>query len=273
MAVNGTRETCWLYRFEAGSALHLFTNLSTTITLDDEDYSGEWQITHTPPTYSGRAEDAEVDITMHEGSPLTDLFINGPPAYSIKVRVLELDLVTGVTTPAYRGWIVRAPFKLTESLVGFHCKSAWHFFERQSLTGSLSILSRYSIYDPRSGVDWALLGTNITVTALNEARDVLTVTGITQPDDWFRGGFIVAPDNDKRGILRHETVGADKQLSLTSAFPLFTLANGFTADIYPGDDLAYSTWANKFASETNNGERWGGWQYTPNVDPVIKGVI
>src|SRR5688500_4894828 len=164
MTITGTRETCWLYRFEAGSATHRFTNLPTGIALDGEDYSGEWQITHTAPTYSTRAEDAEVDITMHEGSPLSDLFINGPPAYSIKVRVYELDLLTLTSTDYYRGWIVRAPFRLTDSLIGLHCKSVWHYFERQSLTGSLGILSRYSIYDPRSGVDWAALGTAITVT-------------------------------------------------------------------------------------------------------------
>jgi hypothetical protein len=273
MSINGTRETCYLYRFIAGSVEHLFTNLPTTVTVDDEPYTGAWQVTHTAPTYSGRAEDAEVDITLHEDSPLTDLFINGPPAYQVKVRIFECDLINFTVTPYYRGWVVRAPFKLIGSVVGLHCKSAWHYFERQSLTDSLGILSRYSIYDPRSGVDWSALGADVTVDALNDARDVLTVSGVTELDDYFRGGFIVAPDNDKRGILKHVTESGLKKLYLTAAFPQFTLGVGFTATVYPGDDLAYSTWANKFAALTNNGEAFGGWPYTPNVDPAVKGVI
>lgn len=272
MAINGTRETCWLYEFSAGSATYRFTNLPSGVIFNGEDYSGEWQITHTAPTYSGRAEDAEVDVTAHEELPITELFVNGPPAYQIKLRIYELNLVTDVATPAYRGWVVRAPFKLTESLIQLHCKSAWHYFERQSLNASLGILSRYSIYDQRSGVDWSLLRTGITVDALNDARDVLTVSGITQIDDWFKGGFIVAPDNDKRGILKHVTEGGLKKLYLTAAFPRFTLSTGFTADIYPGDDLAYSTWATKFAAESNNGMNWGGWQFTPDHDPSVRGV-
>lgn len=273
MAVNGTRETCWLYRFSAGSVEHLLTNLPSGVTFDGEDYSGQWQVTHTAPTYSGRAEDAEVDITLHENSPLTDLFINGSPAYQIKVRIFELDLITLTATPYYRGWVVRAPFKLIGSIVGFHCKSAWHYLERQALTDSLGILSRYSIYDPRSGVDWSALGVGVTIDALNDARDVLTVSGITQLDNHFTGGFIAAPDGDKRTVLRHVTESGLKVLYLNAAFPQFTLALGFTATVYPGDDLAYSTWANKFAALTNNGEQFGGWPYTPNVDPAVKGVI
>jgi hypothetical protein len=273
MPVNETRETAYLYRFTAGSAVYLFCNLPTTITLDDEPYTGEWPITHTAPHFSARAEDAEVDITLHEGSPLTDLFINGPPAYQVKVRVYEYDLVAETATPYYRGWVVRAPLKLTDSLVEFHCKSVWHYFERQSLTDSLSTLSRYSIYDPRAGVDLSTLRVGVTATALNDQRDILTVTGVTEIDEWFTGGVIVSPDNDKRTIIKHVTEAGDKKLYLNAAFPRFTLAAGFTADLYPGDDLTYDTWASKFADQTNHGESWGGWQFTPNVDPAVRGVI
>jgi hypothetical protein len=111
------------------------------------------------------------------------------------------------------------------------------------------------------------------VTEINNERDILTVTGITQLDDYFKGGYIEAPNQDKRTILADLTEGGERHLYLNGGFSQFTLAVGFSATVYPGDDLTYETWANKFASLTNNGENWGGWQYTPNVDPAVRGVI
>jgi hypothetical protein len=268
MPVNDVHATNFLYRFEAGSAVIGLTNIAV-----DQQYNGEnytaIQLTHTAPTFSGEAADAEIDVTIHEATELSDLFINGPAPYPIILRIYDYDRDTGLATPYYRGWVVRVPFRLTDSLVVLRCKSVWHFFERESLSDSLSPLSRYSVYDPRAGVDIESLRLGITIATLNDQRDVLTVTGITEPDTWFRGGMIVAPDRNKRTII--EQIGAT--LTLNAAFPLFTLAAGFTADIYPGDDLTYDTWANKYGAQTNNGEAWGGWQYTPNVDPEVRGVI
>jgi hypothetical protein len=76
-----------------------------------------------------------------------------------------------------------------------------------------------------------------------------------------------------RTVINHELDGSDIILTLSSAFNRFTLDEGFTADVYPGDDLLYDTWANKFASATNNGEAFGGWPFMPNVDPAVRGVI
>ena len=50
----------------------------------------------------------------------------------------------------------------------------------------------------------------ITIDALNDERDVLRVSGITEPDDWFKGGIIIAPDRDMRTILSHETISGNK---------------------------------------------------------------
>lgn len=272
MPVNQTKQLNFLYRFEAGSAVHTFSDVAL-----DQSYNGETyekiQIAHTPPTFSDQPEEAELDVTIHELTVLADLFINGPPPYPIKLRIYEYDREAETVTPYYRGWITRAPFELTESLLGLHAKSVWQFFQRESLTDSLSALSRYSVYDPRLGVDLESFKVNVTIDALNETRDVLTVSGITEIDGWFSGGMIIAPSNEPRTILKHITEAGDKKLYLAAAFPEFVLAEGFTADIYPGDDLTYATWANKFAAQTNNGEAFGGWIHTPNSDPATKGVM
>jgi hypothetical protein len=263
----------FLYRFEAGSQVLRFTDVAETQTYNDEDYDFSYPITHSRPKFSAEPSESEVDVSVHEGSPLSDIFIDGPPAYQIILRIFEYDRDSGLVTPYYKGWVVRSNFELDKSLLSLHLKTLWHYFERESISDPLTALSRYNIYDPRAGVDFESLRETITVTDLNDERDILTIIGTAQADDWYKGGMIVAPDNDKRGIIKHVTEGGDKKLYLTSAFPRFTLASGFAATVYPGDDLTYETWANKYAAQTNNGEKHGGWQHTPNVDPAVRGVI
>lgn len=265
--------TNFLYRFEAGSgAVYRFTNIAFDQVYDGENYIYT-EIEHSAPTFSEEASDDEVGISVAETNEVVQLFGDGPPPYPIKVLIYEYDRETEVATPYYRGWIIRPGFSLTESTVVLYCKSVWHFFERDSFVDSLSVLSRYSVFDPRAGIDIEAFRVAIVVTALNDERDVLTVTGITEPDDWFKAGIIMAPDGDKRTILQHVTESGDKKLYLNKAFPAFTLAAGFPAAIYPGDDLTYTTWAVKFGAVTNNGEAHGGWPFMPNVDPEKRGVI
>lgn len=272
MPVTNPTKTNFLYRFEYGSTVRGFTNIAEDQSYNSEDYR-HLSISHTAPTFSSEPSASEIDVEMHEDNAVADLFGIGPPPYRILLLIYEYNPETGVATPYWRGWVIRSSFDLTKSTVSFHCKTVWHFFERESFTDSLSALSRYSIYDPRSGVDIEVFRRGVAVTVLNDERDVVTVTGLSEIDGWATGGMIVAPDRDKRTILKHETVGADKVLTLTAAFPEFTLAVGFPADVYPGDDLLYSTWANKFDSGTNNGEAFGGWPYMPNVDPAVRGVF
>lgn len=270
MPVNDTTALNFLYRFEVGSQTFTYSDIALGVPYNDEDYT-KIQIQHTSPLFSERPEEAEIDITIHEAATLPSLFLN-PLPYSVKVQIYERDFDTEEVTPYYRGWVVRAPFRLTDSVVQLHCKTVWHYFDRASLVDSLSALSRYSVYDPRAGVDVESLRTGITVTAFNDLRDILTVTGITDLDGWFDGGIIRAPNNDRRTILKHITESGDVHLYLNGAFDEFTLSTGFSADIFPGDDLTYETWANKFSTETNNGEKFGGWPYMPNVDPALRGV-
>jgi hypothetical protein len=274
MPVTTPVETNYLYQIEYASTVLRYTNVAEDQTTGGEVYRFiPGGLEHTSPNFSAEPQDSEIDLFIYENNPLATLFSLGPPAYPIKLRIYEYDRVADVATPRYRGWVIRPSYNLKESIVGFHCKTVWHYYERESFTDSLSALSRYSIYDPRAGVDVEQFRVGVTIISLNDERDVLKVSGITQPDDWFKGGLIVAPDRDMRTILAHETISGDKYLTLTSAFPEFTLDTGFTADLYPGDDLTYVTWANKFASVTNNGEAFGGWIYMPNVDPAVKGVI
>lgn len=272
MPVTVPTETNFLYRITYGSNVERYTNIAGDQSFDSEIYR-YIAIEHTPPKYSAEPQESEAVLTIHESNPIADLFTLGPPPYQIVLDIWEYDRAADSATKQFHGWIIRPSFDLDNSIVGFRCKTVWHFFERESFSDSLSALSRYSIYDPRSGVDVESFRVGVTIDSLNDQRDILTVSGVTQPDDYFRGGFIVAPDRDMRTILKHVTESGNKKLYLNGAFPQFTLDTGFTADVYPGDDLTYETWANKFAAVTNNGEKHGGWPFMPNADPAVRGVI
>lgn len=271
MPVTTPIKTNYLYRIEYGSNVERWTNVA-----EDQTFAGEsyrlMAVEHTRPRFSGDAQDGEIDLRVYEDNPLTLLFTLGPPPFRIKLIIYEYDRLAETAEARYRGWIVRPSFGLSESLTSFRCKTVWQFYERESFTDSLSGQSRYSVFDPRSGVDLETLRETVTVTALNDLRDVITITGAAQAPSYYRGGLIVAPDRDMRTVLEHEIVGSDVRLTLSSAFNRFTLDTGFTAEIYPGDDLLYETWANRFAAATNNGEAFGGWPFMPNVDPAVRGV-
>lgn len=253
----------FLYHISAGSATYRYVKVAHEKEFASESYTPV-QITHTTPKYSAEPQDAEIDVTLIESNEIGEILLT-PPPYPIIITIYEL--LGDDIAQYYRGWVVRCQFKLTESIFILHLKSLWHFYERESMTDSLSSLSRYSIYDPRSGVDWSALGVAVTMGAPNTQRDVWTVSGIGIPDT-YRGGFIEAPNLDKRTILDF----TGDQLTLNGGFPQSTLDTGFPATLYPGDDLTYETWANRFSSLTNNGANWGGWQYTPNIDPALRGV-
>jgi hypothetical protein len=274
MPVTPAVQTNYLYRVEYASNVARWTNQADAQVLNGEIYEViKAGIEHSRPRFSGDAQAGEIDLSIHEDNVLTALFSLGPPPFRIRLLIYEYDRDAETAELRYRGWIIRPSFDLDGSTVSFRCKTVYHFYERESFTDSLSALSRYSIFDPRSGVDIEGLRETVTVSDFNDLRDVITVTGLAQAPPYYRGGLIIAPDRDMRTIIEHELDGSDTLLTLSSAFNRFTLDEGFTTDVYPGDDLLYDTWANKFASVTNNGELHGGWPFMPNVDPAVRGVI
>lgn len=273
MSVNSPTKTNFLYRFELGNGRNYFyTNIASSQVYDGEEYLFVI-IEHTAPTYSEDDEDSEIDVTMksttsEESNPVSDLFLLSPPPYEVRLVILEYDRVAETAEPYYEGWIVRSPFDLEKKTVTFHLKTLWLFFERETFTDSLSALSRYSIFDPRSGVDVEALRETVTVTELNEFRDEMVVTGIGQADGWFDGGIFSTPDRDPRTILEHKTVAGDTEITITHPYPQALLDVGFTADVYPGDDLTFETWSVKFGVPV----AFGGWPYMPDRDPAVGGV-
>ena len=78
-----------------------------------------------------------------------------------------------------------------------------------------------------------------------------------QPDGYYTGGMIVAPDGSARFITAHS---GD---TVTMARPLASLAGGQTVAIYPGCDHLKETCKNKF----NNLDNFGGFPWIPAKNP------
>jgi hypothetical protein len=256
----------FLYRFE-GSTVYRYTDQPFAQTYGGETYEAS-TASHSMPTWSSNPSDAEIDVTFKEDNAVANLYLIHPPPYKVKLRIYEYDRVTGAADAHWTGYIVRPSWDLLQSTVSIRCKTPGFMLERESVSDSLSPMSRYSVFDARSGVDVEATKITVTVTAINDLRDILTVTGITQIDDWFTSGVIVAPDGDQRTVLKHVTDAGDKKLYLSAAFNSLSLDTGDTATLYAGDDLLYETWTVKYSA----GQAFGGWPFTPNHDPAKSGI-
>lgn len=266
MPVADPGQLNFLYRFE-GATVYRYTDQAAAQVYGGETYEAS-TASHTAPTWSSSTPDAEIDVTFKEDNALANLYLIHPPPYKVKLRVYEYDRATGAASAHWTGYVVRPSWDLVASKVSLRCKTPGFMLDRESVSDPLSASSRYSVFDSRSGVEVEDFKLTVTVTALNDLRDVLTVTGITEIDGWFTSGVIRAPDGDERTILKHVTEGADRKLYLASAFPSLSLDAGDVASIYAGDDLLWTTWVNKYDA----GQDFGGWPFTPNHDPVKSGI-
>ena len=256
----------FLYRFE-GSTVYRYTDQAQAQTYGGETYEAS-TASHSMPTWSSNPSDAEIDVVFKEDNAVANLYLIQPPPYKVKLRIYEYDRVTGQAEAHWTGYIIRPSWDLMRSTVSIRCKTPGFMLDRESVSDPLSAMSRYSIFDGRSGVDVDAESIVVTVTAINDLRDILTVTGITEIDDWFTSGVIIAPDGDQRTVLKHTTESGAKKLYLSAPFNSLSLDTGDVADLLPGDDLLHATWVNKYDA----GQAFGGWPFTPNHDPVKSGI-
>ncbi len=267
MPADTTAGLNFLYRMDTDAGVFTYSGIgskealvdATAQTYDSEKYYPHL-ISHTQPTFSSDPTEADIDITVSEDNPVARMYLSHPPPYTCKVRIYEYDRNAASAEAHWAGTLLRVNFDL-RGKVTLRCRVG-HLFERETLSDSLAALSRYSIYDPRSGVDYEALKIVVTVTALNDWKDVITVTGVTNPPTWFKGGMMKAPDGDLRTIILQSGNDAAPpcQLTLNGAFPSTTLVVGSVVEIYPGDDLLHSTWDTKFSA----GAKHGGWAWMPN---------
>ena len=103
----------------------------------------------------------------------------------------------------------------------------------------------------------------VTVTNIDTENFMITVSGITQPDEWFTAGVFEAQNGDKRFILDH----TGDVLTLQQNFPSTTVRIGDDLTILAGDDHLFSTCQFKFGAFTGAGAAFGGNNLQANKNP------
>lgn len=104
------------------------------------------------------------------------------------------------------------------------------------------------------------------------SEPTITVSGLSQLNDYYRAGMIRLADRDMRTVDLALTSGGNKVLTLSRAFPSTSVQVGDTVEVFAGDDLTQETCSVKFGAATDSGAAWGGWKLTPNRDYARYGI-
>lgn len=272
----------FIYHFSNDALDRRYTNVAHTLVYEDNDYS-YIEIEHSRPTFSSEFSDAQIVVSLKQDQSVALDYISHPPPYETRLRIWEVTEtaeIVGTNTlevvsvePYWKGKIIRPRWRDSFRRVEILCKTlADVYFDKESNNESLHPLCRFfpGGADDRCPVDWEDFKETVTVSdiSVDTVEPQVTVTGIGQADGWYDAGIIRAPNGDLRTINLH----ASGVLTLSSHFPASTLQIGDSVDLIAGDDLTFETCTVKFGSQTNTGEAWGGWKWTPTRDPQKVGV-
>jgi hypothetical protein len=104
------------------------------------------------------------------------------------------------------------------------------------------------------------------------SEPTITVDSLVQTDTYYIPGMIRVNNRDMRTVIKCLTVGSDRVLTLSRAFPSTSVQTGDNVEVFAGDDLTMEVCTVVFGAATNSGEAWGGWKWTPNKDYQRVGI-
>lgn len=259
------REPRYLYKFVNGDLSFFYTNVGTDQEFEGDVYTSNQVISHTSPERTQDVSKADVTITVPFDFPVLDLHNPFPAPKKTKVTIYKF--YEGVTDPTqcFRGEVLRPRFNKSSAQI--LCQTRLSSLDKEGLPETHANLCTKFLGDGRCPVNLENFRVGITVSDITGS--VYTVTGITQDDDWFKGGKIEAPNGDLRYIISQ--VG--DVLTLDNPFPPETLAELDDADIYPGCDRTFATCSTKYEDETGGGAAHGGVTFMPNDNPHEQGSV
>lgn len=256
----------YLYKFVNGALSFFYTNVGSEKEFADDIYLADQVISHVAPERNQDPSKADVTIRVPFDNPVVAL--HGPHPAPLETKVTIYKFFQGVTEPTrdWGGTVVRPQYD--GSFVNLLCRTRLSMLDIEGLSEDHGTLCNHFLGTGRCPVNLENFRQGISVDEIDGS--VLTVTGITQIDGWFKGGKIRAPsNNDLRYIVEH--IG--DELTLDGPFPEETLAAGDTADIYPGCDRSIATCGTKYGAETGSGAAHGGITFMPSVNPHESGVV
>jgi hypothetical protein len=272
----------YIYRFQDDLRSTLYSGVGHAISLNDEVYVPV-SISHSQPTFSSDPSQARITVRMRDDLSVALNYISHPPPYATYLTIYEVlateisgnSLIATEVDPHWRGQIVRIAWKDSFRAVEITCRTRQDIhFSRETNEESLNPLCRFHLGDGRCPVNIEDFKENATVEAVSAdiSEPTITVSGLSQLDDYYRAGMIRLADRDMRTVDLALTSGGNKVLTLSRAFPSTSVQVGDSVDIFAGDDLTQETCSVKFAAATDSGAAWGGWKLTPNRDYARYGI-
>lgn len=249
----------FLYRFVSPLMSYYWTNapLAVTATIDGVPttfYHPRGGIAPaSDPLESPDAGRSGLDIHVSHLNPIIRAHREFPPPGDIDVTVWRQNEVGGTVQYVWGGTVVETP--IDGSLGTIKCQHVAELVSgSEGLNEKWAPTCPFMTYQHPCPAQIGLHSTTVTVTAIDTANFTVEVSGITQPDDWFRAGVFACGNGDKRFILDH----TGDVLTLLQNFPVSSLKEGDSATLIDGDDHLYETCSTKFGAETGNGAAFGG---------------
>lgn len=254
----------YLYKFTYGDRVYPYTNVGLPQSWDGIEYLPTDPISHSEPTITEDVTKADLTVNVPFDNDVA--FLSNAFPLPADIELLIYKFYEGVNDPEvyWRGKIIRTTWD--DSKAKIECNTTLSNLLVEGLPETNQILCNKRLFDGRCPVLAADFRVGVTVSVITNSTGgvtTVTVTGITQPDDWFERGTIIASNGDIRFIVAH--TGA--VLTLDNPFPATTLAVDDAIDIYPGCDRSYATCQGKYGDSTSDGDAFGGNPIVPKVNP------
>lgn len=205
-----------------------------------------------------------IDITMDSSTPVAQQFIPYQPIFPLQVSVFRRhrDDPDNEYIVEMIGEIASVAFDEEENYATFACRMVSSNFDRTVPWLVYQKPCNYALYSTGCRVNKELYKVEAEVTSI-VGSTILSAAFATQPDGWFRTGFVKRNSTGEvRFIINH--VGG----LLTLQTPFVDLEPEDEVTAYAGCDRSFATCKSKF----NNGARFLGHQWMPQKNPFVDNV-
>lgn len=254
ISVHGGRPVD-LFRFVYGSQVW------TCSSGPEVDYNGEtyaaFPIGRSDMQQTKELHKSPLEVLIPRTSELSLLYLVGNPESVITLTVFRLHVGASDGPVVYwKGRIVSVdwPDNATTKLT---CESVFTSLKRPGLRARYQRMCRHALYSAQCGVDKADYAVAGTVSAINAAKTVLTVTAAEAlADGWFTGGMVETPTGGFLFVTGH--TGSSLTLDTPCA-----LSASDAVTLYPGCARNRETCQGRFGNILN----FGGWPWIPTRNP------
>jgi uncharacterized phage protein (TIGR02218 family) len=244
-----------MFRFVYGSQVWTYSS-GPEVEYNGETYVG-YPIGRDEMQQTKDLHKSALEILLPRTSELSLLYLAGSPENIITVTVFRTHVgVSDGPVVYWKGRIVSVewPDPATAKL---SCESVFTSLKRPGLRARYQRMCRHALYSEQCGVDKATYAVAGTVSAINAAKTVLTVSAAdAMADGWYSGGMVETPTGGFLFVTSH--AGS----SVTLANPC-ALAVSDVVTLYPGCARNRETCQGKFGNILN----FGGWPWIPSRNP------